>query len=59
LVLQIEANQGESLDELPLPPKPSQRDANLTPNDSGHMVLNKDRVEMGKSHYFKVQHQDS
>lgn len=33
--------------------------ANLTPITNGHMVFKKDRVEMGNSHYFNVQHRNS
>ncbi len=33
--------------------------ANLTPITNGHMVFKKDRVEMGNSQYFNVQHQNS
>jgi hypothetical protein len=55
----MQANQGERTDDQCLPPKPSPLDVNLTPNGGGHMVLKKDRVEMGNSHYFNVQHQDS
>jgi hypothetical protein len=36
-----------------------QQDVDLTPLGDGHMVLKKDRVGMGDSHYFNVQHQDS